>query len=288
MNDGPKSLEDLRKEIDRLDEAMHDLLMRRAEISGAMAGAKRASPTMRPGREMEILRRLAARHRGAMPLAGVVRIWREIMASSLALQGSFKVYLPGNGEGRALWDVARFHFGSGAPLVALGGTLHVVQELGAGSGDIGVLPEPLFEEDDPWWPHLLFAGEGGPRIVAKLPFLLGAPGYDFPTAYAVSNAVQRATGDDATLIAALTGPDFSRAKAGALFKTHGFDVRLVSLAPDGASGRRYMLFESTGFVAEDDDRLARLQDVSEDLLQLKVVGGYARPIDAGALAGAKA
>lgn len=288
MSDSPKNLEDLRKEIDRLDEAIHDLLMQRVAISGSLAGAKGQTPTLRPAREMEILRRLAARHRGAMPLAGVVRIWREIMAASLALQGNFKVYLPGNGEGRALWDLARFHFGSGAPLVALGGVLHVVQELGAGSGDIGVLPEPLFEEDDPWWPHLLFAGEGGPRIVAKLPFLSGAPGYDFPPAFAVSNAMQRATGDDATLIAALTGPDFSRAKAGALFKAHGIDVRLVSLAPDGDSGRRYMLFESTGFIAEDDERLAGLQDASEDILQLKVVGGYARPIDAGALAGGKA
>jgi len=285
MSDGPKSLEDLRQEIDGLDEAMHDLLMRRAEISGAMAGAKGQAPSMRPGREMEILRRLAARHRGAMPLAGVVRIWREIMASSLALQGDYKVYLPSNGEARALWDLARFHFGSGAPLVALGSALHVVQELGTGSSDIGILPEPLFEEDEPWWPYLLFAGEGGPRVVAKLPFLMNAPGYDFPPAYAVSNAVQRATGDDATLIAALTGPDFSRAKAGAVFKAQGFEVRLVSLAPDGDSGRRYILFESDGFIAEDDDRLADLQDASEDMLQLKVVGGYARPIDAATLAG---
>ncbi len=285
MTDGQKSIEELRSEFDRLDAAIHDLLMQRAAVSGQMAGAKGATPSMRPAREMEILRRLAARHKGEMPLAAVVRIWREIMAASLALQGDFKVYLPGNDDGHALWDLARFHFGSGAPLVALGGALHVVQELGAGSGDIGVLPEPLFEEDEPWWPHLLFASEGGPRIVAKLPFLSGAPGYDFPPAYAVSNAMQRATGDDATLIAALTGPDFSRAKASALFKAHGIDVRLVSLAPDGDSGRRYMLFETTAFVAEDDDRLAGLQDASEDMLQLKVVGGYARPIDAAALAG---
>lgn len=285
MSDGPKSLEDLRAEIDRLDEAMHDLLMRRAEISGSMAGAKGQAPSMRPAREMEILRRLARRHRGQMPLAGVVRIWREIMSSSLALQGAFKVYLPGGDGNHGLWDSARFHFGSGAPLVPMGGAAQVVKEIGAGGGNIGVLPEPLFEEDEPWWPHLLFADAGGPRVIARLPFLLGAPGYDFPPAYALANVVQRETGDDATLVVALTGPDFSRAKAASLFKAQGIEARIVSIAADGDSGRRFMLFETDRFVAEDLPALAALAEGSDDIIQLKAVGGYARPIDAATLGG---
>lgn len=281
----PKSLEDLRAEIDRLDEAIHDLLMQRVAISGSLAGAKGQTPTLRPAREMEILRRLAARHRGNMPLAGVVRIWREIMAASLALQGTYTVYLAGGGTGHELWDLARFHFGSAAPLVPLGAAAHVVKDVSEGGGDIGVLPEPLLEEDEPWWTHLLFAGEGGPRVVAKLPFLLNVPGYNFPPAFAVANVVQRATGDDATLVAMLTGPDFSRARAGSLFKAQGIAAKLIALAPDGASGRRFMLFETDGFVAEDDARLGALQAASDDILQLKVVGGFARPIDAKALSG---
>jgi len=280
-----KSLEDLRAEIDGLDEAMHDLLMRRAALTGALAGAKGAAPTMRPAREMEILRRLAARHRGNMPLAGVVRIWREIISASLALQGGYKVYLLGGDENRALWDLARFHFGSGAPLLPLGTAAQVVKDLSEGGADIGVLPEPLLEESEPWWPHLLFAGDGGPRVIAKLPLLANAPGYQFPPAFALANVVQRATGDDTSLIAAHTGPDFSRAKGASLFKAQGIGARLLSLAPDGASGRRYMLFETDGFVAEDDARLGEVQNASDEILQLKVIGGYARPIDAKALQG---
>jgi chorismate mutase/prephenate dehydratase len=67
----------LRAELDRLDDAVHDLLMRRAEVVqqvGAL-GVKGAVP-LRPGREASIVRRLLARHRGAFPAAGIVRLWR--------------------------------------------------------------------------------------------------------------------------------------------------------------------------------------------------------------------
>lgn len=284
MSDGPKSLDDLRAEIDRLDEAMHDLLMRRTVISRQMAGAKGAAPSMRPAREMEILRRLAARHRGDMPLAGVVRIWREIMAASLALQAGFTVYLLGGEDAHGLWDLARFHFGSGTRLAPLSTAAHVVQELDEGGTDIGVLPEPLLEEDEPWWPHLLFAGPDGPRVIARLPFLVNAPGYDFPPAYALANLSQRATGDDATLIVLLTGEGFSRGKAAGLFQAEGIKARLIALAPEKGGGeRRYMLFETDTFVAEDDPRLESVANADEGILQIKVVGGYARPIDGAAL-----
>jgi len=279
MTDGPKSLEDLRAEIDRLDEAMHDLLMRRAAISRQMSGAKGAMTSMRPAREMEVLRHLAARHQGEMPLAGIVRIWREIMAASLALQGDFKVYLLGEDNSRSLWDVARFHFGSGTPLVPLASPAHVVQEIDGGGKDVGVLLEPLIEEDEPWWPHFLFAQRGGARVIARMPFLLNAPGYDFPPALAIANVTQRPTGDDATLIAMLTGPGFNRTKAATLFEAQSINAQFLSIAPDTASDRRYMLFETDGFVAEDDARLATILDAADDILQLKAIGGYARPIN---------
>ena len=278
MSDSPKNLEDLRKEIDRLDEAIHDLLMQRIAISGSLAGAKGQTPTLRPAREMEILRRLAARHHGAMPLAGVVRIWREIMATSLALQGDFKVYLLGGDNSRGLWDVARFHFGSGTPLVPLATSAHVVQEIGDGDKNIGVLPEPQFEEVEPWWPQLLLAQGDGPRVIARLPFLLNAPGYDFPPALALANVTQRPTGDDATLIAMLTGTTFSRAKATSLFNAQSIEARFLSSAPDEGGDRRYMLIETGGFVAEDDSRLTEIFNAADDILQLKAIGGYARPI----------
>src|SRR4051812_5667942 len=68
----------LRGEIDRLDDQIHDLVMRRAEVVATLANSRvkgGASP-LRPGREAMILRRLLARHAGALPGGAVVRLWR--------------------------------------------------------------------------------------------------------------------------------------------------------------------------------------------------------------------
>ena len=85
----PPTAEDLarlRAEIDALDDAMHDLLMRRAAVVARMArsGIKSATGSFRPGREALIMRRLIGRHRGPLPAAAVLRVWREVIASCQA------------------------------------------------------------------------------------------------------------------------------------------------------------------------------------------------------------
>ena len=56
------SLTDLRKEIDRIDEGMHQLLIERGEIIDRLIAVKRSQDTgtsaFRPAREAEMMRRL--------------------------------------------------------------------------------------------------------------------------------------------------------------------------------------------------------------------------------------
>ena len=88
---GPEtSLAALRAEIDAIDDALHDLVMRRAAVVARMAASrvKGDASSLRPGREASILRRLLARHSGALPPAALVRLWREILSASNAMQGA--------------------------------------------------------------------------------------------------------------------------------------------------------------------------------------------------------
>ena len=73
------SLSDLRNEIDEIDKRLHDLLMRRVEIGREVAEAKTgtdAGPNLRPGREAQIIRGLAARNNG--PLSKFGPMWGDI------------------------------------------------------------------------------------------------------------------------------------------------------------------------------------------------------------------
>ncbi|RMD61088.1 MAG: chorismate mutase, partial [Alphaproteobacteria bacterium] len=114
-----RALEDLRREIDEIDDAIHDLLIRRSEVTRRIGALKNDNGNrMRPGREAMVLRRLIARHRGSFPKALIVRIWREIFAAGTALQGplAVAVYAPEGTFGYR--NLARDHFGWRTPITA--------------------------------------------------------------------------------------------------------------------------------------------------------------------------
>jgi len=165
----PDALEALRAEINSLDDALHDLLMRRAEVVQRLSAsqAKPAGTVLRPGREAAIMRRLLARHAGPLPRPALVRLWRELFASSVAQQGNFSVALPAD---PALARLAAEHFGVATPQrqhPSLGAALAA---LGGREASIAVLPWPRESDNraEEWWTrfdaqHL--------SVIARLPFV---------------------------------------------------------------------------------------------------------------------
>ena len=85
----PPSLADLRREIDRIDETMHALLMERGEIIDRLIAVKQTQESgsaFRPAREADMMRRLADRHRGILPLDTAESIWRVMIATFTFVQ----------------------------------------------------------------------------------------------------------------------------------------------------------------------------------------------------------
>jgi chorismate mutase len=162
----PATLDALRAEIDACDDALLALLGRRAGVVARLAqsAAKPAGTVLRPGREAAILRRLIAQ--GGPAPGAVVRIWREIFASSLAQQAAFSVAVAGDAAQHAL---AAAHFGADTPRQAAGDALAA---LARGEAAVAVLPWPGAGDADPWWPGL-----DVPRfaVIARLPFHAATP-----------------------------------------------------------------------------------------------------------------
>src|SRR3979411_2391726 len=89
------SLGDLRREIDRIDETMHGLLMERGEIIDRLITVKQTQESgsdLRPAREAEMMRRLVDRHSGILPLDTVESIWRVIISTFTYVQAPFAVH----------------------------------------------------------------------------------------------------------------------------------------------------------------------------------------------------
>ena len=163
-------LDRLRVEIDRIDAGMHGLLIERSGIIDELIAIKArqgGGSAFRPGREAEMMRRLAERHTGRLPFDTVESIWRVIIATFTHLQAPYAVHADTAGGDTAMRDSARFHFGFTVPLHSHFGPAGVIAAVAAASGDLGLL-----RAENPraaWW-HGLEAPEA-PKIIARLPFV---------------------------------------------------------------------------------------------------------------------
>src|SRR5665811_1662242 len=177
------ALDDLRKEIDRIDEAMHQLLMERGEIIDRLITVKRSQETgsaFRPVREAEMMRRLVKRHKGILPLDTVESIWRVIISTFTYVQAPFSVHADLSAGDALMRDSARFHFGFTVPFVPHMGAAGVVAAVSESKGDLGLVPAIAVAGAGAWWSALEF--DAAPKIIARLPFVERA---DHPAALPV-------------------------------------------------------------------------------------------------------
>jgi chorismate mutase len=184
------TLQDLRHEIDRIDEAMHRLLMERGDIIGQLIQVKKTQEVgsaFRPAREADMMRRLVERHRGMLPLDTVESIWRVIISAFTYVQAPFSMHADLSAGDSVMRDSARFHFGFSVPFVAHFSADAAVGALAQAKGDLALVP--AVDSRTAWWTAL--ETKGAPKIIARLPFLERA---DHPAALPVF-VISRAADD---------------------------------------------------------------------------------------------
>jgi chorismate mutase-like protein len=276
-------LEDFRRQIDEIDDSLHDLLMRRAEVVAAVGEVKKGdgTPALRPGREAAILRRLLARHRGHFPPAMLVRIWREILAGTVAMQTDFAVavYAPDTMQG--YWDLARDHYGSHTRMTALGTPSQVLRAVTEGTASVGVLPMPAEGDLEPWWPYLISADPQTPRVIARLPFAdRGNARGESGDALAIGRGEPEPSALDRSLLVIETSAEMSRGRLVSALKSGGLGASFVA-AVESKPGTAAHLLEFSGVLDAGDPRvgaaLAPLGNAIEGTYRL---GVYARPVTA--------
>ncbi len=274
------TLADLRRQIDEIDARLHDLLMQRTEVVQSIGAAKGdVANHTRPGREAEVLRRLIARHRGSLPKALIVRIWREMFAALTALQGKLAVavYAPEGTFGYR--NLARDQYGWRTPITAYRSAAQVLEAVAEGRATVGVLPVPRGDETDPWWRSLARTGDAVPKIVARLPFAaVEPPGTDNPEALAISLDGAEPTGDDRAYLLVETQEVVSRSHLRQILASAAFEVLDTQVSEEGG-GHFLHLIEVAGTLPAGDERLEALLAQGEGTInQVWAGGGYAVPL----------
>lgn len=290
MSDHIPSLADLRHDIDVLDDQILDLLRRRAETVQRIAEAKGREPAaaagqpdgfLRAGREAQILRRLASRARGGLPVAALSRIWRELISALYRYQAPVKVAVHAPNKSAARWDLARDFYGSTTPM-QLCTTASAVFRALAEPATLGIMALPEDGEKECWWPLLASRSADTPRIVARLPFVPNPRGrFAELGAYVVASAVPEESGDDVTLLVLqMSEASPSLARLSSLLAQVGLAGQPVAQYRRGEDGARVLL-ELPGFITADDARIAALAAVDPaQILDAVVIGAYAVPLPA--------
>ncbi|MBN2429487.1 MAG: prephenate dehydratase [Deltaproteobacteria bacterium] len=136
-----KTLDEIRREIDAIDDQILDCLNRRAAlvIEVGQLKARKNQEFFVPSRERAIYDRLSARNKGPFPNGGIRNVYREIISASLSLEHPMTVaYL---GPKATFTQMAAIRqFGVSARLVPAKSVSAVFDEVIRGRAQYGVVP----------------------------------------------------------------------------------------------------------------------------------------------------
>ena len=271
----PPSLADLRVEIDRIDSAMHGLLIERGRIIERLIEAKArqgGGSSFRPAREAAMMKALAERHEGALPLDTVEGIWRIIISTFTYLQSPHAVHVDFSRGEAAMRDSARFHFGFTVPCQPHFGAGAVIAAVAAAPMDLG-----LFAIDagpGAWWTALEPAQ--APKIIARLPFVERA---DHPAGMPVY-VIAKPLADGGARDVVLEAVALDRWRGGYPQALGGLGAEIVGNAALGV-GLSLLVARPGGLAASAVSEVLRLAGASD--MRSVEVGAHAARFDASGL-----
>lgn len=280
-------LQALRQEIDKIDDTIHDLIMKRTTVVERVRAAKQGEKIkIRPAREAEILYRLMARHAGSFPKPELGRIWRELIVATLRFEGPFSVavYTP---EGElGCWDLARDQYGTFTPMTRHVSARRVVEAVRNGDATVGVLAMPRPDDTEQWWRLLVSAQPETPKVIARLPFIPGGNNRGVDDALVICAVSQEETGRDRSFLAIEAEEDIGAKAIKDALSQAGFSTmfNLLWHDPNRPAAWTYLV-EVIGFIDEGGRQIPRLMDGLDGRAKRVLhLGGYASTLGASEIA----
>jgi chorismate mutase len=255
----PDPLLAIRKRIDAIDEAMHRLLIDRSSVIAELIeikGTSKPGAAFRPDREADMMRRIAMRHEGGLPLITVEHIWREIITTFTAMQAPFGVVAGPARDALAMRDLVRFYFGFSVPVRGVKSNDDAIATVARSRKDVAVVAA---DRRGRWWSGL--TGANAPKVFAKLPFIeIPDRPADLP-AYVIGPPLRQTLDTDTKLLAIADTPGLRKAIA-------SFGGQVVG------SGEGDLLVELPVAIALDDLRA----QAGAPLRKVRDLGGFFQPI----------
>lgn len=296
------NLDELRVAIDSVDDRILGLLSERVAIVKQVGELKRRARTeetkeryrsiIRPGREANMVRRIAEKGDKEYPKAALAHIWRLIISSAIHLEEETRVSTVARTTDPDAYWIAREYFGAFTPHLEHPYLMDVVHHVEERKSSVGVLPLWDNTSAQAWWSRILEDNTNHPKIFARLPFVRTAPSEKSPLV-AIGYVDPEPTGEDESLWVVKAEDTIATYTIEKLLKKVGFEFAIQGQCRVfGTPSRNHFLLCFPGFVDEHDERITNFLDAANgpdvdarDEENAKVVarhlGSYATPVILG-------
>lgn len=277
MPDKSQTLEELRQQIDAIDDELIGLIAKRLDVVSHVKTLKTSQGQkglfIRSGREGSMIARIvqAFEKTSFCPVAAST-IWRQIIGASTCIESPLSVSVYHTKAMQHLPWVAREHFGSAVPLTLAGKSGQVISDVHDGRANIGVLPFP--DEVDSWWSFI--NQEGMPRIFAHLPGVLSdnLPKH-IPLALAIGHVMPEPSGDDESYFCMMLDNTLSMSKLQSILNDTGLSA--ISIHTLIQPHQRSLFVRLSGFHDTQSPAILSAQNALPDA-RFIWLGAHARPI----------
>ena len=101
-------IDKLRKQIDKIDFQILDLLKKRSKIAEKIGKEKKSNDLFRPERQASILRNILKKNGNSLNPSYILSFWRSIFLSQIDVQGGIKLILSNNIANSFLKTIIRY------------------------------------------------------------------------------------------------------------------------------------------------------------------------------------
>lgn len=281
-----KDLQLLRREIDQIDQHIHDLLAKRVDVVDEIVKEKRKSggQIIFPAREADLVKKLLSTHQGKFPRKSVFRIWREIIGATTKIQtGDVSVVVPVGDKPDSIvfMELAKDFFSSVLSFKKASNPVSALTMIREGEATFAVMPWPVDGEQKCWWRMFKDEiGEEGLNVIARLPFADEEidQGHYEHRAVVVARLPFDPSESDRSFVVVDLDQDISRGGLVEKCKKAEMPPIFVYTSPGDSYLPPLHLVEVEGYVAQDDKRLRALEkEIGGPMTRCYRIGGYAEP-----------
>ena len=161
-------IDKLRKQIDKIDIQILDLLKKRSKIAENIGKEKKSNNLFRPERQASILRNILKNNDNNLNPLYILSFWRSIFLFQIDLQGGIKLILSNkiaNSYIKTIYD----YFSHDVEIITINNTSKALEKVYKGKNILTILPYPSYNKGAQWWTNKRIEKLYG---IAALPFFL--------------------------------------------------------------------------------------------------------------------